>query len=118
MLGETRNGCINPRRKKEVLLSVEENLSPFSLLLFISIRVSHPFACPFVLLRGECFQESCGAYDYAAQTEFRMGKVFELTIHLAQPVRSLCLTWREEFARFPDNESGKLPAGSGRSLDT
>lgn len=39
-----------------------------------------------------------------------MEKCSESTIHLALPVWSLRLTWREEFARFPDNESRKLPA--------
>lgn len=110
-------------RVEEEILDLRRGKKSAFVLARIVYRYSRfpPSVRSLVLSRGECFQESCGAYDYVAQTGFRreaMGKVFKSTIHLAQPVWSLRLTWREEFARFLDNESGKLPTGSGRSLDT
>lgn len=100
------------RVEKEILTDEMEKvrLSSRSYRLFV---LAFP-PCLFLFSRSESFQESCGAYDCTAQTGFRrevMGKVLESTIHLAQPVWSLRLTWREEFTRFPDNESGNFPSG-------
>jgi len=92
MSGETCNGCINSRREGN--LDKREEICFRIVYLYSRFPLS---ACLFLFLQGECFQESCSAYDYVAQTGFRMeatGKVFESTIHLVQPVVTLYLARR------------------------
>lgn len=100
-------------------------MSVLAFVLSISIRVFPPSARLFVPLRGEYFQESRGALmtmwrrrDFAGEA---MGKVFESTIHLAQPVWSLRLYLGERRVRADcriTREREKLFAAGSEEVST
>lgn len=113
---ERNSRCyINSRRRGSLGKETEEvGISAFrSSCLFVFAYFSTVHL--LVPSRVECFQEFSwrwwlGEISRGGGGGEAMEKCSESTIHLVLPVWSLCLTRWEEFARFPDNESRKLPA--------